>query len=158
MRPLAGRDETLRVLGIDPFRALRLQPGFVAGGGANVADSAALLDARSAWLSPAAAARLGFRKGDTFRTLAASSAVEWKVAGVLEGLAGAGVVAVVDIAAAQQRFARLGRLSRIDVRLRPGVDSRAASRALASILPPASSSRRPHRSPRAPSRSRAPIA
>jgi hypothetical protein len=69
---LAGREETLRVLGIDPFRALRLQPAFVAGGGANVADSAALLDARSAWLSPPAAARLGLRKGSTFRTQVAS--------------------------------------------------------------------------------------
>jgi putative ABC transport system permease protein len=57
------------------------------------------------------------------------------VAGVLDGLADAGVVAVVDIAAAQQRLARLGRLSRIDLRLRPGIEPRAASQALASILP-----------------------
>ena len=134
--PVAGTDETLRVLGIDPFRALRLQPAFVVEGGANVADAAAVLDARSAWLSPAAAARFTLAKGSTLKTLVASRVVEWSIAGVLGGLADAGVVAVVDIATAQERFGRIGRLSRIDVRLRPGVQSGAATDAFRAVLPP----------------------
>jgi len=134
--PVAGTDETLRVLGLDPFRALKLQPAFVTAGGANVSDAAAVLDPRSIWVSPAAAARFTLAKGSTLKTLAASRAVEWSVAGVLGGLADAGVIAVVDIAAAQERFGRLGRLSRIDVRLRPGIERASASEALRSVLPP----------------------
>jgi putative ABC transport system permease protein len=133
---IAGHDETLRVLGIDPFRALRLQPAFVAEGGANVADAAAVLDARSAWLSPGAATRFKLGKGDALRTHVASTTVDWSIAGVLPGLAEAGEIAVVDIAAAQERLGRLGKLSRIDVRLRPGVDRNAAAKALGAMLPP----------------------
>ncbi len=124
------------MIGIDPLRAVQLQPAFVASGGsAAVPEMARLLDARNAWLTPAAAARLALREGDTFRTLGGSAEVEWSVAGILEGLAEGGDLAIVDIAAAQWRLGRLGRLSRIDLRLRPGIDADGFARALAGILP-----------------------
>ena len=53
--PLPGRTGTVRVLGIDPFRAARLQPGFLAEGSASRGeDTPTLLDANAAWLTPAA--------------------------------------------------------------------------------------------------------
>jgi len=134
---IRGSDETIRVLGIDPFRAIRLQPAFVASRGiASAADAASLLDSRSAWLTPAAAARLGLGKGATLATLAASTEVEWTVAGILEGLVDGGDLAVVDIAAAQARLGRVGRISRIDLRLRAHVDAATFAQSLRALLPP----------------------
>jgi putative ABC transport system permease protein len=132
---IPGGDETIRMLGIDPLRAARLQPAFVKGGAIGIPEAGSLVDGRNAWLTPSAAARLGLRPGATFRTVSGSSEVEWKIAGVLEALSEGGELAVVDIAAAQWRLGRLGKLSRIDVRLRPGVDPDDFARALQATLP-----------------------
>ena len=135
--PLAADEgATLRVLGIDAFRAVRLQPALApesTGGAAG--EIAAVLDPGRAWLSPAAAARLHLRRGQVLRLLAASGAADFRVAGVLPNLSSAGEIAVIDIAAAQERFGRLGSLSRIDLRLRPGVDAGRFRAALAPLLP-----------------------
>ena len=59
---LADGSSHVRVLGIDPLRAVRLQPAFVADEartGGN--DAARLMDLRHVWLSPAAATRLRLR-------------------------------------------------------------------------------------------------
>lgn len=148
---IAGSDgESVRVLGVDPLREMRLQPAFVASAGAAaLPEAAALLDERSAWLSPAAAARLGLARGATLRLVAGSREHDFRVAGVLEGLRSAGDLAVIDIAAAQQAFARMGRLSRIDLRLRADASAAGVRAELRSILPagvvvaePASTSQR----------------
>ena len=60
---------------------------------------------------------------------------EYRVAGILPGLQSVGDLAVIDIAAAQSDFDRVGRLSRIDLRLRPGVDARRFRDELAALLP-----------------------
>ena len=131
----AGGD-TLRVLGIDPFRAVRLQPAFITHASATgVGEIAVLLDTRNAFLSPLAAARHGLRVDDTFRLAAGGGEVELRVAGVLPAMGASGELAVVDIAAAQAHFDRVGRLSRIDVRLRPGTDAARVREALARELP-----------------------
>ncbi len=52
---------------------------------------------------------------------------------------GAGVgqmLAVMDIGAAQQIFDRIGRLTRIDLRLAPGIERGAAQERLRDLLPP----------------------
>ena len=136
--PVAGTDgESVRVLGIDPLREMRLQPAFVSSAGAAaLPDAAALLDERSAWLSPAAAARLALGKGATLRLVAGSREHDFRVAGTLEGLRSAGDLAVIDIAAAQQAFARVGRLSRIDLRLRPDASASEVRDELRALLPP----------------------
>ncbi|HET7547936.1 MAG TPA: ABC transporter permease [Usitatibacter sp.] len=127
----------IRVLGIDPMRAMRLQPAFVANGASTGLPGAArLLAGKSAWLSPAAAARLGLAEGATLRLLAGSAEHDFRIAGVLEGLRDAGDLAVIDIAAAQQAFSRLGRLSRIDLRLAPGADPARVRHELAALVPP----------------------
>lgn len=135
---LAGaKPASLRVLGIDPLRAVRLQPAFVADFAATgVAGAIGLLDGHSAWLSPAAATERNLRAGDTLRLVAGTGEVDFRVAGVLERLSASGAVAVIDIAAAQADFGRLGSLSRIDLRLRPGVDAERFRAAIAPLLPP----------------------
>ena len=134
---LAGGGETLRLLGIDAFRAARLQPGFVADrASTSVGGVRGALDPRALWLSPPLAARLGVREGATLRLPAGREVRDYRVAGVLPGLESAGEIAVIDIAVAQADFGRLGSLSRIDLRLRPEADVRRERERLQAALPP----------------------
>ena len=134
--PLGDRRGTLRIVGIDAMRAVRLQPGFVLQSTATAAPQASsLVDPDALWLTPRAASRLGVKAGDDIHVIAGTSAVKLHVAGVLEGLGGAGDLAVMDIAAAQWRFQRVGSLSRIDLRLRPGASLAALRASLSGLLP-----------------------
>jgi len=134
--PLAGRDGALRIVGIDALRAVRLQPGFVLNSTATAAPQASsLVDADALWLTPRAAARLGAKAGDDIRVIAGTAALKLHVAGVLDALESAGDLGVMDIAAVQWRFFRVGSLTRIDLRLRPGVDLARFRAAVASLLP-----------------------
>lgn len=134
---LANGKGTLRVLGIDPFRAVRLQPAFVASAAATGSGSAGeLLDDEALWLSPPAMARLGVAIGDRVRLAAGSGQREYRIAGVLPALQEGGELAVLDIAAAQVHFGRVGVISRIELRLRPGVDEQRFRRDLGALLPP----------------------
>jgi putative ABC transport system permease protein len=129
--------KTLRVLGIDPLRAIRLQPAFVASeASTSVARAGALLDQASIWLAPPAAARLGVKAGDALSLRAASGTRDYRVAGILPRMEAAGDVGVIDISAAQADFALVGRLSRIDLRLRTGVDPARFKAEAAALLPP----------------------
>jgi putative ABC transport system permease protein len=122
-RASAGPDRTspLRVVGVDALRVARVAPAMVP----LVAENAG----RLAWLEP-----------DTvFLNAAATDAlglatetrpvVQLRVAGRMQQLRVAGNVsatgaplAVMDIGAAQDLFDKVGRLSRIDLRLVPGQD------------------------------------
>ena len=134
---LAGREGTVRVMGIDAFRASRLQPAFVTSGAATGAGEMGHLLARdAAWVSPSLAARLGVDRGGTVAVRAGSATPAFQVSGVLAGLDDAGEVLVTDIATAQESFGRVGSLSRIELRLLPGTDLAAARRSLAASLPP----------------------
>lgn len=81
------------------------------------------------FLSHAARERFG---GQTLRLLAGGDAIPFRVAGDLPGIDEERLLAVIDIAAAQKRFALPGRLTRIDLKLAEHADV-AAIRAL---LPP----------------------
>ena len=134
---VAGGDSTLRVLGIDPLRAVRLQPAFVVDAAMTSAGEAtALLDPDHLWLTPSAAAHLGLRAGDTLRLIVGSAERDFRVAGILAGMRSGGEVAVMDIAAAQMHFSRVGSISRIELRLRPGVDAGRFRGEIAPLLPP----------------------
>jgi hypothetical protein len=127
---------TVRVLGIDAFRAARLQPAFVGATAHTGAEgSGAILDPSRVWLTPAAAAKMKAAVGERVRFASGTGVVELTVGGILGSLEGGGVVAVMDIAAAQLHFARQGSLTRIDVRLKPGADAAGFSRSIAAVLP-----------------------
>jgi putative ABC transport system permease protein len=114
---VVGRDEPLHVLGIDVFRAGSIQPGLV---GAS-SDRLDTLRPDMIFLSPAAARFLDSRRGDRIEVVVGLASVPLTVAGILsEG--GGERFGVMDIAGAQAAFDRLGRVSRIDLRLAPGVE------------------------------------
>ena len=68
-------------------------------------------------------AELRLQRGDRLvASCVGDSAVSLRVVGILSEAATARRSGVMDIASAQWSFERIGRLNRIDLRLRPGVD------------------------------------
>ncbi len=136
--PIAGRKDAVRVMGIDPFRAARLQPGFLAEGSAQRNDegSTTLMDLNAAWLTPAALAKLEVAVGDSFELGGPKGSVPLKVAGTLPALDGGGPLVVMDIAAVQYLFDRVGVIHRIDLRLKNDAAREAALKEIAALLPP----------------------
>ncbi len=128
---IAGGDVPLKVVGIDIFRAGFIQPGLIA----STAERLDALRPDALFLSPAAARWLGVATGDSVRVQVALADVPLRVAGELVA-AGNQRFAVMDIAGAQAVFDRLGSLSRIDLRLKPGVDVAAFAERLRPDLPP----------------------
>ena len=126
-------DETLQVLGLDPFRAAALQPALV---GALGPDITRLFAHDAIVLSDAAAAELRLQPGDTLRVIVGSATRSLRVVDVLPAGAYPDALGVMDIAAAQWMLGHLGRLDRIDLRLRAGADATAFRRRLGALLPP----------------------
>jgi putative ABC transport system permease protein len=134
----APRQQTLlRILGVDPFRAGALQPAlFGELAPAPGRDFLDLFDARSIFLSPAAAAALGVGIGGRFEVLVGTQPRELLVAGLLSADAYPLPLGIMDIASAQWTLERLGVLTRIDVRLEPGAGADAVRARLEALLPP----------------------
>ena len=125
-----GHEQPLHIVGIDVLRAAAITPALL-GSGADVLDA---LRPETIFLSPAAATYFGASGGDALSVQTDAGVARLRVAGLLP--TGASLsYATMDIAAVQDRFARGGLLSRIDLRLRPGVDADAVRSRLASILP-----------------------
>lgn len=129
---LAGRRDTLKIVGLDPFRAAGVQPALLAGMEGKILD---LFSPDALLLSRAAADALGLKTGDMLHAYVGTSSIELHVIAVLPPDAYRQRLGLMDIASAQWRLARLGRLNRIDVRLRPGIDIEAFRRELAALLP-----------------------
>jgi putative ABC transport system permease protein len=122
----------LRVLGIDALVAAPLSPALLPKlsaprGSEGEPDRLGLFDPDAAALNAAARQRLG--RIDTLRLQTPDGIVALRVHGSVA--AGGPPLAVMDIAGAQVQFGMLGKLSRIDVRLRPGADRRKVVAALA---------------------------
>ena len=127
---LADRPSSLRILGVDPFRAALIQPALIP----TTTSPLEMLQPDAIFLSTAAAQLLGQSPGDTIVFQAGLRTVSLRVAGTLNpGLSP--TVAVIDIAGAQTQFDSVGRLTRIDLRLRSGVDSAGFVRAMKPALP-----------------------
>jgi putative ABC transport system permease protein len=130
-RDAAGRTHPVKLLGMDALIAPAVAPGWFP-----VPAEGAGRDARFTSLDPDAlfvnaAARAAFGRVDTVSLRTPSGWRSFRIAGAI---ASSGPpLLVLDIAGAQAAFARAGTLSRIDVRLRPGV----SPAALAAALPPA---------------------
>ena len=115
---LPGRREPLRVLGLDAFRAAYVQPGLIGNAPRDLLD---LLRPDALFLSPAAADWLEVKEGETLAVQVGLAEVNLRVAGLLRG-SGRERLGVMDIAAAQLALDRLGSISRLDIRMRPGAD------------------------------------
>jgi len=111
----------LRVIGLDALVVATIAPEWLPQPAAG-ASRLAVLDPQLVYLNAAALARLQLAVGDTLtlqQGLAGSHAL--RIAGTVA--AGGAPLAVIDIAGAQAHFDRIGRLSRIQLRLAPGADA-----------------------------------
>ena len=129
---LPGRRETLKILGVDAFRAASLQPALIG----EIGDGRfALFQADSIYLSSSAAQDLQLRRGDTLPVVVGSAPKALHVLGILSEAAYSQSLGLMDIASAQWTFGQIGRINRIDLRLKPGIDVDAFRRALGPTLP-----------------------
>ncbi len=124
----AGARVPLKIVGLDPLVAAPLAPALVPkpASGAGLLD---VLQPDAVFLNPRARQRLG---ATPLRVQTANGSVTLRVAGT--NAAPGGALATADIAGVQQAFGWVGRLGRIDLRLRAGADRATVLRDLA--LPP----------------------
>ena len=123
----------LTLLGLDVIRAGAVTPSLVGlpPRGPDTGDDA-VFDEDALFLSRTALAQAHVAVGDRVTVAANGRAVTLRIAGTLPAADADAAVGVMDIAAAQWRFARLGRIDRIDLEL---ADRSVAEAALAALLP-----------------------
>ena len=129
---VAGQDTPLRIVGIDALRA-----GYIAPDLMGVPGDGRMLDVLAddaLFLSPAAQSWLQKSRGDEVRLRAGTADVALRVAGPVQRARAGQRLATMDIGAAQWRFGRVGQLSRVDLKLRDGVDRAAFQRRLTADL------------------------
>jgi putative ABC transport system permease protein len=112
---LVVQTERLTVLGLDIFKAAQVSPSLLP----NADGRDDLFDAQALFLSAGALQALGVRVGERVALPHAGRTVTLRVAGEVPG-AGSQVIGVMDIGSAQWAFERLGRVSRLDLRLEDG--------------------------------------
>ena len=130
----AGQTRWLHVMGIDALRAVYVQPQLVAQSG-NAQDLDMLRPDRI-FLNDAALEQFNIKVGEVLGLNSVSGLTPVKVAGRIEAGETGVALGVMDIAAVQTLAAREGWLTRIDVRVRPGIALDAAQRNLGALLPP----------------------
>jgi putative ABC transport system permease protein len=158
VRTADGAKESVRVLGVDILRdrslrdySLMRTAGARADGRQPTASEflTLLVDSDAVVLTEKFATRHGLDVGSSFELTAGDKATTLVVRGVLAAEGPAKVLdgnfALMDIAAAQLAFDRLGRIDRLDVRLRDGVSIDAAEAEIAGALPEGLGVQRPER-------------
>ncbi len=128
---LDGREDSLTVIGIDMFRAAKMQPQLIP----EISDRLDVLRGDTVFLSPAAAQWLELTTGDMCAFQIGTDRVELRIAGLLLGAGVGQRLAVVDIATAQHHFRRMGLVNRIELRLRPGASAESVAQRLQTLLP-----------------------
>jgi len=123
--PADSPRSALRIVGIDALKVAAVTPGLMPrpAAGGDGPERLSFLAPDAVFLNPTALAALGVVPGDTLQLQSATGWQRFRVAGTVA--AGGAPLAVIDIAAAQARFDRAGRLSRLDLRLLPGTDAAA---------------------------------
>ena len=129
---MPGARQALKIIGLDVFRAGFITPDLIGAPEEDLPYDTLADDA--IFLSPAAMNWLQSRPGGELRLQAGSKVTVLRVAGSLQRARVGQRFAVMDIAAAQWQFQRLGKLSRVDLKLREGVDRNAFERSLAARL------------------------
>ena len=129
-----GREDTLPLLGIDVFALADVTPQLLPRPDAGTGRFATLA-ADSIFLSTATRAALGLKFGDKLSLQSGTATMTLTIAGDIPGAGEDRRLALMDVAAVQDRFARLGLLTRIDLRLASGVAPAEAMAALKPILP-----------------------
>lgn len=128
------RPRTLKILGLDIFRASVMAPDLIGIPGEDKLFD--VLGDDAIFLSPAAMEWLGVKQGDSLQLRAGTQTVTLRIAGGLRRVQAGRRLGVMDIGAAQWRFRRMAQLSRIELKLMPGVDREAFKAALEKELEP----------------------
>jgi len=118
--PVPGHRGAFKLLGIDSFAAASITPDLL-----GVPESDRPFDALmhdTVFLSPAAMQWLNLKVGDTLRVFSGTREIKLRVAGSLLQARAGQRLAVMDIGSAQWQLDRIGQISRIDLKLVPGVD------------------------------------
>jgi putative ABC transport system permease protein len=126
---LAGKPGSLKIVGLDALRAGYVSPDLA--GVPQDGHSSDVLADDAVFLSPAAQAWLGVQTGSPLLLRAGTRDVALRVAGPILRARSGQRLAVMDIGALQWRFNQLGKLTRVDLKLRDGVDRAAFERGLA---------------------------
>jgi putative ABC transport system permease protein len=129
---LPGSRDTLKILGLDPFRAAVLQPMLI---GEVQRRALELFEPDTVVLSARASRELAVVRGDRLTVIVANAPRELQVLDVLPQDTYRQSLAIMDIASAQETFNAVGRLNRVDLRLNPGVDVQSFRKALNARLP-----------------------
>jgi len=129
---LPAQRDTLKVLGLDPFRAAALQPALIGDMAGGVLD---LLRSDGIFLSAGAARRLHLKRGDPLQIMVGDAPKTLQVIGILSEGAYGQDLGVMDIASAQRVFDKIGRVNRIDLRLEPAAKLDSFRAALRQRLP-----------------------
>ena len=126
----------LKLIGVDAFQAGRVQPQLLMGAEAGSTDTEPFDGWRddAVALSPAALQALGLRVSERFTVR--ESTTPLRVTHVMSGAPAGQKIGVMDIAALQHSLNKVGVLSRLDVRLVPGVSIAAFMQAATPLLPP----------------------
>jgi len=132
---LAGQRGALTLLGMDAFRSRQLQPAHARLASTPARGQSGWLGEQTVYLSAAAARSLNLQAGDVLRLQVGLHLEPFDVAGVLPAATLQGRAGVIDIATAQWKFARLGLLSRINLRLAPGANADSVQRSIEQLLP-----------------------
>lgn len=130
---LASRREPLHIVALDPFRAMQVQPALL---GEVAGQLRGFFAPDGIFLSNRAASALGVETGAHFDVLVGGTQQRLEMLGRLSGAAYPRALGIMDIAAAQWRFNRLGVITRIDVRVAREANPVAVRAAIARTLPP----------------------
>ncbi len=128
---LPDGNEHIRLVGIDAFRAARMQPAFASVPRAGLSGAGE----EGVHLSASAAHTLLMKRGDMLRVQVGLQPVVFRVVDILPASAFPQSVAVLDIATAQWKLQRLGILDRIDVQALSGAEVAHVRAAIAAMLP-----------------------
>ena len=126
-----SEQRSLDIIGLDVFRAARVQPQLV-GQSETPLD---VLQGDALFLSASAMQWLGLRVGDRIAFQVGTERVELRIAGLLSAAQVGQRIGVMDIGAAQKHFDRIGYLNRIELRLAPGVPVASAVQQIQALLP-----------------------
>ncbi len=133
---VAGRGEPFTLLGLDIIRAAGVTPSLIGAPAQGLGGNADDLFASDAlFLSQAALIAGKLRVGDRVTINANGRAQPMVLRGLLPGIAEGRRVGMIDIAAAQWLFGRLGKIDRIDIKLTPEAQASEVRARLMPLIP-----------------------
>ena len=138
LKAVDANGQTFSLLGLDVLRAAGVTPSLIgvsANAGAGAGNGDDMFAGNALFLSKDALIAGKLRVGDTVTINANGKAQPMVVRGLLPSIADDRRVGVVDIAAAQYLFGRLGKIDRIDLKLEPDVQANDVRARLATLMP-----------------------